>query len=67
MMELAKTVLRVSGFPLAKNSKEGRGKKIISGGRGREGSWRKRGGGGKKGGPVQTWEEMGEKYRVSGI
>lgn len=56
MMELAKTVLRGSGFPLAKNSKEVRGKKIISGGRGREGSgterkrrWR------KKKGRIRCW------------
>ena len=49
MMELAKTVLRGSGFPLAKNSKEVRGKKIISGGRGREGARREKGGRGKMG------------------
>ena len=42
------------------------GKKIISGGGGREGSGRK-GGRMGKGRSDQIWEEMGEKYRGSGI
>jgi hypothetical protein len=43
-----------------------RGKNIISGGRGREGSGRERKGR-EKAGPVQILEEVGKKHRWSGI
>jgi hypothetical protein len=43
-----------------------RGNKIIMGGRGSEGSGRKRVGGGKRGWQYQVWEETGEKSRGSG-
>jgi hypothetical protein len=42
-------------------------KKIIRSGRGRKESGRERGGSGNKEGPIQIREEMGEKYRGSGI
>ena len=42
------------------------GKKIILGSRGRERSGRDRGKEGK-GGAVQIWEDIGEKYMDSGI
>lgn len=42
-----------------------RGNKVITGGRGRKGAGRERGGGGEKGGQDQVLEEAGEKYRES--
>jgi hypothetical protein len=42
------------------------GNKIITGGRGREGSERDRGGGGKKRREDHVWKGTGEKYRGSG-
>jgi hypothetical protein len=43
-----------------------RGNKIITGNRGKEGSWRERGGGRKKEGQDKVLEGTGEKYQRSG-